>query len=346
MKEILNTKWMTAWRIIVASGMVSITFIAILGGYIFYKKEIRDRNRSWTEKSVYSEKYVYEYTNNNIRLKDAKSGKYLTPKLTNIYNTNLKDSITVFFQEAKRGFLNIYSGQIVIPAQYDRAWVFSEGLGAVVKDGKVGFVNINGETVIPFEYGYCSQWKDQVDFLFKKGYCTVIEPTTAKHGLIDKSGKWVVDPQYDYINNPHKGFRIVKLNDKYGVMDSTLQLSLPIIYDWIDYYEDGFMLLSGNEKQLMAYDCKTVLQPFVYDNVYHLTYGTDKVDEEGSVIYAKCDMNSYEVAGRYGLMDKSGKIITKPLYTAIDAISKDIFVCDLCYGGSKVTINDKGEIVK
>lgn len=346
MKEIVKTKWMTAWRIIVAIGMVSITFIAMLVGYIYYKEEILDRNRPWTVGSDYSDKYMYEYTDNSVRLKDSKTGKFITPALTRIFTDNLKDSITVFFQDNQRGFLNIYSGKIIIPAQYDRAWVFSEGLGAVVKDGKLGFVNANGETVIPFEFGYCSQWKDQVDFLFKKGYCTVIESTTGKHGLIDKMGKWVVEPKYDYINNPQKGFRIVKLNDKYGVIDSTLQLSLPIAYDWIEYYEDGFLLTSVYEKQFMAYDCKTLLQPFVYDSVYHLTYGTDKVDDDGNIVYAKCDINSYEVAGRYGLMDKNGKIITKPLYTAIDAISKDIFVCDLDHGGSKITINNKGEIVK
>lgn len=339
MKENVKEKLITAWRIIVAMGMISITALAIIFGYLFYKHEIRNSsNRTWTERSEYSDKYEYEHTPTTVRLKSNSTGKYLTPALSNIFTDNLKDSITVFFQDKKRGFLNIYSGDIVVPAQFDKAWVFSEQLGAAVKDGKLGFINNKGETVIPFQFGYRNQWKDQVDFLFKNGYCTVLEPVTGKHGLIDKNGKWVVLPQYDYINNPRKGFRLVKLNNQYGVMDSTFQFTLPIQYDWITYQENGFLLQSGYEKQLIAYDGKTVLQPFVYDNVYPLTYGTDKVDSDGNIILAKCDMNSYEVAGRYGLMDKNGKIITKPLYTAIDAISKDVFVCDLDYGGPKITL--------
>lgn len=348
MKEIKKARFITAWRILVAAGMVGVIVLAAIFGYMFYKHEIRDsrNSRTWTTDSDYSDSYVIEQHLDYLRLKDVKTGEYLTPKLTYLHDKNLKDSITVFRQDGKRGFLNIYTGRIIIPAQYDKAWVFSEGLGATLRDGKVGFINKIGEIVIPFQYGYRTQWKDQVDFLFKGGYCTVLEPTTAKHGLIDKSGKWVVEPMYDYINNPERGFRIVKQSDKYGVMDSTLQFILPIENDYIEFYTDGFLLQNGYEKRLVAYDGKTVLQPFVYDNVYHLTYGTDKVDEDGGIVHAKCDMNSYEVAGHYGLMDKNGKIVTKPLYTAIDAISKDVFVCDLDHGGSKIMINSKGETVE
>lgn len=348
MKESTKTRLTTAWRILVAAGMVGIIVLAGIFAYMFYEHEIKEarRNRVWTLESDYSDSYVIEHHQKYLRLKDAKTSEYLTPKLSHIYDENLKDSITVFRQEGKRGFLNIYTGEIVVPAQYDKAWVFSEGLGAAVKDGKVGFVNKKGETVISFQYGYSSQWKNQVDFLFKGGYCTVIDQTTGKQGLIDKLGKWAIKPEYDYINKPEREVRIVKLGEKYGVMDSTLQFIIPAENDYIELYEDGILLRNGYEKRLMAYDGKTVLQPFVYDNVCYLTYGTDKVNDAGEIVLAKCDMNSYEVAGRYGLMDKNGKIITKPLYTDIDAISKDIFVCDVEEGDLKITINARGEVVK
>lgn len=342
----MKQKLMTTWRILVATGMVALIVIAGIFAYMFYDNEVRQATRTWDITSYYSDSYVIEHGKDYLRLKDVKTEKYLTPKLSHLYDENLKDSITVFRQKGKRGFLNIYTGEIIIPAQYNKAWVFSEGLGAAVKDGKLGFVNKRGETIIPFQYGCSNQWKDQVDFLFKNGYCTVFEPTTGKQGLIDKSGKWVIPPRYDYINNPERGFRIVKLGDKFGVIDSTLQFILPIENDWVEFYGDGFLLQNGYSKRLVAYDGKTVLQPFVYDNIYHLTYGTDKVDDAGNIVSAKCAINSYEVAGRYGLMDKTGKTITKPLYTAIDAIAKDIFVCDLEHGGSKIMINAKGEVIK
>lgn len=334
---------MIAWRIIVAMGMVIIATFVVVALYKVYDRS----NCEHTEKQSYSDSYVLAYKSSKLRLKDAVTGEYLTDRLDYLYKeSGIKDTLTVFRQDGKRGFLDVYTGKVIIPAQYDKAWVFSEGLGAAVKDGKLGFINKRGETVIPFQYGYRNQWQDQVDFLFKRGYSTALDPTTGKHGLIDKRGKWVIEPQYDFINNPEKGFRIVKLNEKYGVLDSALQFALPIEYDGIEFYEDGFLLCKEYEKRLVAYDGKTVLQPFVYDHVYYLTYGTDKVNDDGNIVNAKCDINSYEVAGRYGLMDKNGKIITKPLYTGIDAIMKDVFVCDIENGGSKITINAKGEVIK
>lgn len=328
-------------------GMLSLVILAVIFGYMFYKSEIRNNTEvTWIERSKYSDNYEYEYTNSSVRLRDTRTGEYLTPPLSGIYDKYLKDSITVLFQDNKRGFLNIYTGRILVPAQYERAWVFSEGLGAVVKDGKVGFVNSRGDVVIPFQFGYRTPWKDQVDFLFKNGHCTVLEPSTGKHGLIDKQGSWVVQPQYDYINNPERGLRIVKLNEKYGVMDSIFRFLLPIEYDWIEYNKDGFIIQKDYHKQLMAYDCQTILQPSVYDKVNHMIYGTDKVDVHGNTIYAQCEVYCYEVAGRYGLMNNNGKILTKALYTYINAISKDLFVCNIDAKGSKIVINSKGEVIK
>ena len=58
------------------------------------------------------------------------------------------DSLAVFCSEGKRGFYNLYTGEIAVPAQYRRAWVFREGLAAVQRNGNIGFINYKGETVM------------------------------------------------------------------------------------------------------------------------------------------------------------------------------------------------------
>lgn len=52
-------------------------------------------------------------------------------------------------EDSERGVLD-YS--IAISPQYEDAQLFSDGLAAVKKDGKWGYINEDGETVIPFEY--------------------------------------------------------------------------------------------------------------------------------------------------------------------------------------------------
>lgn len=146
MKENIKTKWMIIWRIVVAIGMTSLVLLAVIFSYMFYQNELKNEaNCSWTESSEYSDKYIYEHTATTVRLKEVDTEKYLTPELSTIFTDNIKDSITVFIHNRKRGFLNLYTGEIVIPAKFDRAWVFSEGLGAVAMDDKVGFVNSKGE---------------------------------------------------------------------------------------------------------------------------------------------------------------------------------------------------------
>ena len=60
------------------------------------------------------------------------------------------DSLTVFCKDDKRGYLNVNTGEMVIAPEYDHAWVFSEGLAAVVKDNKVGFINKDNEVIVHF----------------------------------------------------------------------------------------------------------------------------------------------------------------------------------------------------
>jgi hypothetical protein len=53
-------------------------------------------------------------------------------------------------------------------------------------------------------------------------------------GLIDHSGKWVIEPKYQRIKKPVFGkYRKVKLNDKWGLLDENLKLILPVKYDHI-----------------------------------------------------------------------------------------------------------------
>ena len=90
-----------------------------------------------------------------ITIKDATTGKVTISDIKLDWTQRSQnDSLAVFCTDSKRGYYNMYTGEIAIPAQYRRAWVFAEGLAAVQKNGNIGFINHQGETVIDFKYPY------------------------------------------------------------------------------------------------------------------------------------------------------------------------------------------------
>ena len=107
------------------------------------KRFINSYNSHW-EHYLTDETSVHTF-HKGARLYSDISEKYLTPRyewiLFTAHHPDYDDSLTVFCKDNKRGFLNCYTGEIVIEPQYEAAWVFSDGLAAVKKDGsKIKFI--------------------------------------------------------------------------------------------------------------------------------------------------------------------------------------------------------------
>ena len=84
-----------------------------------------------------------------VSIKNATTGKVTIKDIKLDWTApSRNDSLAVFCSENKRGYYNMYTGEIAIPAQYRRAWVFSEGMAAVQKNGNVGFINRKGDTAL------------------------------------------------------------------------------------------------------------------------------------------------------------------------------------------------------
>lgn len=149
------------------------------------------------------------------------------------WDEDREDSLAVYALPNRRGYINVNTGRIVIDAEandYQKAWLFSEGLAAVMKEGKIGFINARNEVVIPFQYDYSDECR-MYDFgyLFHNGYCAMTN-AEGDLGLIDRSGNWVVEPAYDQIWASHEsGFRIVVDDGKYGVLDAAGAIVYPAV---------------------------------------------------------------------------------------------------------------------
>ena len=250
-----------------------------------------------------------------VSIKDVTTGKITIKDIKLDWTQRSRnDSLSVFCSDNKRGYYNMYTGEIAIPAQYLRAWVFEEGLAAVQKNGNIGFINHKGETVIDFMFPY--HGNPLSNFVFEDGHCVVAD-TTGKCGVIDKVGKWLINPEYDNISA---------------------------------YKEYAIVTKAGVTKQL-SYDGK-VLNSFVLDNITELTYKeTERYENrEGELEYVektvKTGLFAYCVGGRYGMMDKNCHRLTDPLYKSISAVSDNMFRATLLDHYSEVILNAKGEVMK
>ena len=83
-----------------------------------------------------------------------------------------------FEEHWKYGFKK--DGVIVIPAEYNDAWYFSEGVVAVERDCMWGYIDTAGNVVIPFKYDCADSFINGKAAVFLNG----------KWGYIDKQGNF------------------------------------------------------------------------------------------------------------------------------------------------------------
>lgn len=327
------------WKIIV--GIITALLIVIVTflGIKLYKNKYGE---SWCrEKIGYSSEKVF-YNRGGVRIFNTTIQKYTTPKVDWIAIPEGKDTLTVFSEEGKRGYVNLLTGKIMIPEHFERAWLFSEGVAAVIQDNKLGFINTKGEIAIPFRFSYNPDIAPKIDFLFKDGYCTA-PGENGKYGLIDKKANWILSPEYDYITNPVKGYRVVEKEKHYGVIGPKCQPVIPIQYNWIKVTNDGFLIMKDDIQYLLSFDGKNIIQPFVYDELNEIHYTSQQVTEDGSDITIRSDYTSFKMHDCWGVMDKNGKVIIPAQYSEITAINNDLFSCQK--EGYTITINSKGAVV-
>lgn len=62
-------------------------------------------------------------------------------------------------ENGKYGFVD-KTGKVIVPATYDIAFDFSEGLGQVKLNDKCGFIDRTGKIIIPIEYDTCYDFKE------------------------------------------------------------------------------------------------------------------------------------------------------------------------------------------
>ena len=206
------------------------------------------------------------------------------------------DSIGIFKKDGKRGFYSLNTDKVLVPATYTHACFFSEGLAAVEKDGKIGFINMKGALVIPYQFVH--RTNDRPDIVFKDGRC-VMANGNGQMGVIDRKGEWVVKPQYEKVDLTESGIFATTSNSK---------------------------LLLSNKGEIIQDDLIVKVEPLTC-NVQ-----LKEKDAEGRWRLQDVEMRmdyyvyyTFAYNNRCGLMDKDGNRLTEPVYSKIEALNEHLF---------------------
>ena len=258
------------------------------------------------------------------------------------------------YQRIKRnglyGYVN-YLGE-EIPCQFeDASETFSEGLAAVVKNGRIGFIDTQGNVKIPFQFEYSADAFHYYSILgygvFSDGYASMRRGK--KFGAIDKEGKDVIPYVYDEAFHFERGVALAlkqPADDKfiYGVIDKDNHVILPFEFEGTFQVGRVLMMTKNGKTGVYALDGKCLLpcqydwfSPYAPDGYIQVTKGKKQglVNDQGrEVIPCQYDLCEYDrgsrlvrvkLNGKYGWLDVENRVVVPVEFDSVATLHKGLF---------------------
>lgn len=184
-----------------------------------------------------------------------------------------------------------------IERKYNQIEPYSEGLAAVERNGKWGFIDENGKEVISIIY-------DSVDKAFGDSGIIWVE-LNGKIGFIDINGSVVFPFKYDLIfpmdykrislyneqvclYNEGRGI-MARLNSKFGFVDIIGNEVVPLKYDAVQFYRNGYAPVKRNNKWGFINAKGEEIIPLKYDDIDYCLDNIAKVTLNGKCGFVKYD---------------------------------------------------------
>ena len=143
----------------------------------------------------------------------------------------------IYFQEGKAGYVD-WEGHELTDAKFDHAWLFSDytGLAVAELDGKIGFLNSNGNYSVYPNIRMPDDLRNFRDWIFEEDGNLVFPGEERKFGLLDAKGRWIVLPQYSQIGDYEYGFRVFgdNVSERFGLMDRYGKIVIPQKYKKVE----------------------------------------------------------------------------------------------------------------
>lgn len=213
--------------------------------------------------------------------------------------------------------------QVTLAASYDSEYQFAEGLAVAYAKptGRLGYVNTKGELAIPYAYDYARS--------FSQGLA-LVGSDAGQYGYINSKGKQVIPFRYASAGDFQEGLAPVQnAAGKWGYINK--QGKTVIAHQYADVWGfSGGLAAVVNTKGQIGYinsTGKLVIGYQKYNRAGEFSQGIALVG-----IVSKSDPN-----GKYGYIDRQGRLLTKLEYTQESSSFK---------GGYAVAVKgDKGYVL-
>lgn len=151
---------------------------------------------------------------------------------------NIEDILIPAMKDEKYGYIDV-NGNIVIDFQFDDAFVFSdEGYAVVCVGEKYGLIDRTGKYVINTKY----------DELLSCGENLYSFAVDNKYGLVSVDGTEVAAAQFDDISSIGDGYFIVEIGEKVGMIDATGTYIINPTNQYLGGYRNNLMIVKNNDK--------------------------------------------------------------------------------------------------
>lgn len=267
------------------------------------------------------------------------------------------NGLSLIVKDGKYGIVNKY-GEYAAKPVYDFMGGYHDGMNAFFIndiDGttKVGYFNDKGEVAIqPVAVQINLESCDTYDYNFHNGLAMYRQPETYKHGFIDKNGKFVIQPIYQWAEPFYGKYAPVTKGNNYGYIDTTGKLVIPYKFVLAESFSEG--LAAVNDGTVWGYINET--GNYVIRPQYGSFEGHDGelianpfIDGYAAVYLGKDQAYGYESRkGQFALIDKTGKILNGKKYDFLqltyDENEKPYYNVRL--GNKDFTIDTKGNVLK
>ena len=243
-----------------------------------------------------------------------------------ISDSPLYDGLRFVREDGKSGYINM-DGDIVVPIEYDMLSYFCEGVAIISKDGKYGYVDNQGNIVVSLEYEETVEFKPQSNGLApvrKDGRWGYMEnPLRSRNADGSPVIHWIDNA--DRLDDFYNGYAMIIRSNTFSVINLQFQEIFGGQYDYIEQAQhDNFFIVSQNGKKgVFRYDGTAVL-PLEYDEIY-------MEQMEPGVRRFRVEKD-----GKYGLYNLDGSVSLACIFDDIQISpdSEDIVIAawNGCYG--------------
>lgn len=270
--------------------------------------------------------------NDNAYLICAKNGQYGVAKneetiIENEYQSIHYDATNKLFvvkKSKKYGVVNI-EGKVIVPIQYQEIDITGIYIYAKDNQGETKVYNTNGgQENIDANIAI-------LDTMSEKYKIKIINEEGTKYGVIDKTGKQLIEPKYNYIEYLYDNYFIVSSeNGKLGILDDKGDIKVETNHDSLQKIQNtGLIQATLAEDKITKIYSKSIEKICemkdavieVKDNYIKVNneLETKYFDKEGkelknTEIYPNNKLFLKVKDNQYGFVDKSGKLVIEYKY--------------------------------